>query len=73
MITEDQMPSRFRDVIEEQINVFEEGRSIQVRNTIPDTTGIPIENPKHWLRIPDVICVYVDMLGSTRLSLFFAP
>jgi len=68
MITEDQMPSRFRDVIDEQIAIFDDGRSIQVRNTIPDTTEIPIENPKHWLRIPDAICVYVDMLGSTRLS-----
>lgn len=39
-----------------------------MRNKIPDTTDIPIENPRHWLKIPDVICVFVDMIGSTRLS-----
>jgi len=37
-------------------------------NDIPDTPDIPIQDPGRWLRIPDVICVFVDMLGSTRLS-----
>ncbi len=55
MIVEDRLPERFRAVIEEQIEVFGRRRSIQLRNTIPDTTEIPIENPTHWLRIPDVI------------------
>lgn len=67
-ITENQMPAQFREVIQEQTEIFEEGRSVQVVNSIPPTTKIPIQNPAHWLKIPDVICVYVDMLGSTRLS-----
>ena len=68
MIEETQLPERYRDVIDEQVSVYDQGRSIQVRNKIPDTTQIPIENRKHWLRIPEVICVFVDMRGSTRLS-----
>lgn len=68
MIKEDQLPKVFRDVIIEQVGIYKEGRSITVVNEIPDTPKIPIENPKCWLKIPDVICVYVDMLGSTKLS-----
>lgn len=65
MIKSDQMPDRFIRVIDEQIDIYNDGRSIQVVNRIPDTTKIPI---KHWLKIPDVICVFVDMKNSTRLS-----
>jgi len=68
MIAEDQMPRRYRDVIDEQIDIYDQGRSITVHNSIPDTADIPIENPKHWLRIPDVISVFVDMAKSTQLS-----
>lgn len=68
MITETQMPEYLREIIGDQVKIHEEGRSIQVVNNIPDTTSIPIGDQHHWLRIPDVICVYVDMLGSTRLS-----
>jgi len=68
MIAGEQIPERFLKVIEEQVSIYNAGRSIQVINTIPDTSDIPIQNPSHWLRIPNVICVYVDMMGSTRLS-----
>jgi class 3 adenylate cyclase len=68
MISENQMPERFRKVIDDQITIYNQGRSITQRNEIPDTSQIPIENSSHWLRIPQVICVFVDMLGSTKLS-----
>ena len=68
MIPAAQVPERYRTVITEQIDAYNKGRSITQRNSIPETTEIPIDNPALWLRIPDVICVYVDMLGSTRLS-----
>jgi class 3 adenylate cyclase len=68
MINENQMPKRFIDIINDQVEIYNEGTSITVFNTIPDTSDIPIENPKHWLRIPDVICVYVDMINSTQFS-----
>lgn len=67
-ISDTQLPNAFRNVIDEQIAIYEERRSIQVMNAIPDTLVIPIENPNHWLKIPDVICVFVDMKSSTKLS-----
>jgi class 3 adenylate cyclase len=68
MITNTQVPERFRTVINDQITIYNQGRSIQQRNTIPDTNDIPLDDRRHWLKIPDVICVYVDMVDSTRLS-----
>lgn len=69
MITQDQLPEPFRKVVDEQVAIYGEKRSIQVVNKIPDTTAIPIQNDKqHWLKIPGVICVFVDMKGSTLLS-----
>lgn len=68
MISNKQLPEQFRKVIEEQVSLFEEGRTVECVSSIPDTPCIPIEDKKHWLRIPDVICVFVDMLGSTKLS-----
>lgn len=68
MIADEQMPARFLEVIEEQVSIYDEGTSIQVVKTVPDSSDIPIQNQCHWLRIPNVICVYVDMKDSTRLS-----
>ncbi len=68
MIEENQLPKRFGDVIEAEKQTYNEGTFVQIRSKIPDTSEIPIENPKHWLKIPDVICVFVDMKGSTKLS-----
>jgi class 3 adenylate cyclase len=68
MIAETQLPDRFRNLIDEQLDIYGQGRSITVESSIPDTNQIPLENPKHWLRIPNVICVFVDMVGSTQLS-----
>lgn len=67
-IQENQLPDYLKSVIQGEINVFNESRSVTVRNEIPDTNEIPIENPTYWFKIPDVICVFVDMLGSTKLS-----
>ena len=68
MISANQMPKRYRDVIDAQVAIYAKERKITVHKQIPDTTAIPLDNQVHWLRIPDVICVYVDMLASTRLS-----
>jgi class 3 adenylate cyclase len=67
-IASTQLPQRYRDIVEEQIAIYSGRRVVEQRNSIPDTTDIPIEDPQKWLKIPDVICVYVDMLGSTKLS-----
>lgn len=62
------MPDSLRNVIKEQIDIYNQGRSITQYNDIPDTTQIPIANQTLWFKIPDVICVYVDMINSTKLS-----
>jgi len=67
-IQDSQMPERFRDVIAEQIAIYSRKRSITKRNGIPDTSEIPLDNQSHWLKVPGVICVFADMLGSTKLS-----
>lgn len=67
-IEKSQMPGFLLDKVREQIDIYNQGRSITVYNDIPDTTQIPIEDENYWFKIPQVICVFVDMLGSTKLS-----
>ena len=68
MIIGSQLPEKIRNVINEQIKLYKDSTSITYRKTIPDTNEIPIKNLQYWLKIPDVICVYVDMIDSTKLS-----
>lgn len=67
-LSEKQIPKRYRAPIDDEIELYGERRSITVKNNVPDTTAIPIEHPRNWLRIPDVVCVFVDMKDSTKLS-----
>ena len=67
-ISTTQMPAQFRQVCTEQIQIYDQGRSVQVVSKIPDTSAIPLHDKRHWLRIPDVICVFADMTNSTALS-----
>ncbi len=62
------MPGSLRDLFDEQLALYKRQRSITNHNRIPDTDAIPIENPQYWLKIPEVVCVFVDMKGSTKLS-----
>lgn len=55
-------------IIEAELECFSQSVSITNENQIPDTPKIPIQNPRTWLKIPDVICCFVDMEGSTKLS-----
>lgn len=68
MLKEDQLPERYRKILEEQVKEYDAGTSITIRNSIPDTGEIPLTNTGHWLKIPDVISVFVDMKDSTKLS-----
>lgn len=68
MIEETQLPSRYRDIIDQQISLYGETVNVEVKEELPDTSEIPIQDQRKWLRIPDVICVYVDMINSTQLS-----
>src|SRR5438105_2673222 len=68
MISNSQMPAEYRAVINKQLEIYNQARSIQVVNQLHNTSAIPIENPRHWLKIPDVVCIFIDMKGSTQLS-----
>lgn len=67
-IAETQIPKRFREEIEEQLAIYNQRRTFEERSSIPDTKEIPLHDRTRWLRIRNVISVYVDMLGSTKLS-----
>lgn len=66
--TENQMQKSIRDVVDAEIELYGKRRTITAKSSIPDTTDIPIEDPLRWFRVHDVICVYVDMVDSTKLS-----
>ena len=68
MITENQMPTRFKNVIDEELRIFPQTVSVTERTKLPQTYEIPIENPTVWHKVRDVICVFADMKGSTKLS-----
>ena len=67
-ITETQVSKSILEIIKRESDLFQKDVSITERNTIPNTSDIPITNPTEWFKIKDVTCVYVDMIGSTKLS-----
>lgn len=67
-IADKQISKVYRDIVDHELDLYRMTPSVTVRNEIPDTNAIPLDNETHWLKIPDVICVYIDMLGSSRLS-----
>lgn len=60
--------NRVESLIQSELRLFEQSVSITEYNHIPDTSVIPIENPQHWIKVKDIICCFVDMEGSTKLS-----
>jgi class 3 adenylate cyclase len=68
MLTSTQVPDVYRCVIDEQVALFKKPRTVEERSAIPKTTDIPIQDPSRWLKIPDLVCVFVDMKNSTLLS-----
>ena len=66
-LKETQIPDRFLEVIGLQIDEYNGGLNITDVGEIPDTKNIPIDD-QHWIKIPDVACVFVDMTNSTSLS-----
>lgn len=65
---EGMMPLSIEKIIDNELNYFSQDVSITNYNEIPDTTQIPIKHPTNWFKIPQVICCFVDMEGSTKLS-----
>jgi class 3 adenylate cyclase len=67
-IAEGKLLPTIEEIIKTELEHFSGTVSITNQNQIPDTSQIPIQNPTTWLKIPDVICCFVDMEGSTKLS-----
>ena len=63
-----QLLPNIESIIKASKQLFKEKVEISESSTIPDTTKIPISNPKKWVKIENVICIFVDMKGSTLLS-----
>jgi class 3 adenylate cyclase len=63
-----QIPSRFQRLIDQQVALYGQGTTSEIRKSIPPADDIPFVNRRHWFNIPDVISVFVDMIGSTKLS-----
>lgn len=55
------------EIIRDELEIFNQRRSVTERKSIPDTTEIPIGNKQHWLKIPNVICIFCDLIDSTHL------
>lgn len=66
-ITSTQMPEQYLEVIKGQMEEYVGTTEVVNVSEIPDTTNIPLTTPR-WLKIPNVVCVFVDMKDSTRLS-----
>lgn len=68
MICEKQMPEKYREVIKKQLEKFKRDVITEQVDKIPNVKDIPTEKSDTWLKIKDVICVFVDMKNSTKLS-----
>lgn len=67
-IVQDQLPKRLRDIVDKEVSTFGNPISVQEKTKIPPTSTIPVESGSKWFRIEDVVCVFADMSGSTKLS-----
>lgn len=68
VIGKDQMLEKFRSVIDAEKSVFDEGAKVEAVDEIPALDEIPILDRTKWLKVPSVICVYIDMKDSTALA-----
>jgi class 3 adenylate cyclase len=60
-------------IVEDELATFKAPVVREKISVVPDTSAIPLDNPSKWLEIPDIICCFVDMLGSTKLSVTAHP
>lgn len=68
MISKDQLPDNIKEIIRKQVDKFNIRVFTEEVNEIPNVADIPGEGSAKWLKIKDVICVFVDMKNSTKLS-----
>lgn len=64
-----QLPQDIIDIIEKQEEKFKKTVTTRSVDEIPEkSSDFPSEASDKWLKIEDVICVYVDMKNSTQFS-----
>lgn len=63
-----QIPKSCLKIIEEQLQKFSDQSTPIHSKKIPMIDNIPTEQSNKWIQIENVICVYVDMKNSTKLS-----
>jgi Adenylate cyclase, family 3 (some proteins contain HAMP domain) len=68
MITENQLPQALIDIIDRQVEKFSPPIFTDTLDHIPHVDDIPSEVANRWIKIPEVICVFVDMKNSTKFS-----
>lgn len=56
-----------QNILDEAKKRYEQGEEVEQKDKIPLDDDIPLETNK-WLKIDDVVCVFIDMKNSTQLS-----
>lgn len=56
-----------QNILDEAKERYEQGEEVEQKDKIPLDDDIPLETNK-WLKIDDVVCVFIDMKNSTQLS-----
>lgn len=76
-ISGNQYSPNIQKIIDHQEDVFKNYSVIvNTSDTIPSTSDIPKEdrdNTTKWVRINDVSCCFIDMVGSTKMSTTLHP
>jgi len=68
MIGKKQIPVRFQKIIDQELSIFNAPQSVKSSKKTPAARNILSGKQASWDSIPLVICVFVDMLGSTKMS-----
>jgi class 3 adenylate cyclase len=68
MIGKDQIPEKYKNIIDQQVEKFKDRIFTDEVKEIPDEKDITTEQSSKWIKIPDTICVFVDMKNSTKFS-----
>ncbi|MEQ3530600.1 adenylate/guanylate cyclase domain-containing protein [Pseudoalteromonas sp. XMcav11-Q] len=68
-MNKEQLPQHLIDIIDKQVDKFKKHIEIIEKDEIPlYTDDFPSEQSNKWIKVTDVICVYVDMKNSTQFS-----
>ncbi len=68
-MNKDQIPEKYLEIINKQVDKFKQRVEIIEQDSIPlYTEDYPSEASSKWIKVRDVICVYVDMKNSTQFS-----